>query len=215
MHSIPIRFEIKDNIAHCILSNPPKNEMNGEFFRELSRLCHEVFPTLQVSGMLVYGKGNHFSSGANLEELRTLYHSSSPSLTASFFYGNHESFQMIAQLSFPVVAVINGCCLGAGLELALACSHRIASNRAVFALPEATFNLIPGCGGTIRLPKLLSKDKAIELILSGRIVSAEEAILIGLIDACTGKKSLMDKAMSFIHLKDNGSSTPFEGGNRA
>jgi enoyl-CoA hydratase/carnithine racemase len=194
-----IQLDIKDNIAHLILSNPPKNEMNKHFFNALSRLRTEEFGKLNVSAMFMYGKGKHFSSGADLDELRLLYHATSSSTQAtSFFTDNHATFQAISQLPFPVVAIINGCCLGAGLELALACRYRIASPRAVFSLPEVTFGLIPGCGGTVRLPKVISKSNAVEMIVSGKIVAADEALSIGLIDACVEKQFLMDKAMSMI-----------------
>lgn len=200
MTDTPIQFSIIDSIAHCLLTNPPKNEINKEFFRCLTQLHKEVFPSLDVRGLIIYGKGRHFSSGANLEELQQIYRSLPDDKPAAFLNENMNTFQAIASLPFPVVAAINGCCLGAGLELALACHFRICSPHAVFGLPETTFGLIPGCGGTVRLPRVLPRAKAIELILSGKTVPADEALSCGLIDHCVKKDLVLATAIKLITL---------------
>ncbi len=198
MNNQPILLNVADSIAHFILNNPPKNEMNAFFFDELTRLRKEVFPTLSVKGMLIYGKGRHFSSGANIADLMALYHERTSEEPAPFLHENIETFLALESLPFPVVAIINGCCLGAGLELALSCHYRIASRHAVFSLPESTYGLIPGCGGTIRLPGLIKKGKAIEMILTGRIIPADEALEIGLVNCVTEKKNCMHEAEMII-----------------
>jgi len=210
MNNQPILLNVANSIAHCILNNPPKNEMNALFFNELTRLRKEVFPTLSVKGMLVYGKGRHFSSGANIADLMALYHERTSEEPAPFLHENIETFLALESLPFPVVAIINGCCLGAGLELALSCHYRIASRHAVFSLPESTYGLIPGCGGTIRLPGLIKKGKAIEMILTGRIIPADEALEIGLVNSVTEKKNCMHEAEMIIaqHTSFNESQLP-------
>ena len=98
--------------------------------------------------------------------------------------------------------MIRGCCLGAGMELALACHYRIAEKNAVFSLPEVTYDLMPGCGGTIRLPKLIDKGKAVEMILSGHTVLADEAKALGLIDRVVPKKMGQRAALEYIHCQE-------------
>ena len=199
MSEAPVILEIKNSVAHLTLNNPPKNEMDSFFFRELTRLRRETFPALQVKGMIIYGRKRHFSSGANINELKTLYQSTNQKPPTEFLNDNQKTFLAIESLPFPVVAVINGCCLGAGLELALSCHYRIASPHAVFSLPEITFGLMPGCGGTIRLPKVVGKSKAMEMILTGDIISAEEACDIGLIEKVVEKREIMNRAHAIIN----------------
>lgn len=199
MGNQPITLHISGSIAHCILDNPPKNEMNSSFFHALTRLRKELFPTLRVKGMIIYGRGRHFSSGADLKELASLYQKPQSEIPAAFLKKNLQTFSDIEALPFPVIAVINGCCLGAGLELALTCRFRIASRHAVFSLPESTYGLIPGCGGTIRLPKVVKTGNAVKMILGGMVIPADEAHRIGLVDSIVEKKRIMETAETMIH----------------
>ena len=174
--------------------------MDAHFFNELTRLRREVFPALSVRGMLVYGRGRHFSSGANIAELLSLYQTAPSENPAPFLRGNIETFLALESLPFPVIAVINGCCLGAGLELALSCHVRIASRHAIFSLPESTYGLLPGCGGTIRLQEVIPFGKALEMILSGRILSADEAYENGLVSKLVEKRvSIQTAEMMIAH----------------
>jgi enoyl-CoA hydratase/carnithine racemase len=198
MTDSPVTLELQHSIAFCTLANPPKNEMDFRFFREFERMCRDVFPTLAVTGMIVRGRGRHFSSGADLEELRSQYRQGKAPSPPAILSANIASFTSISELPYPVVAAINGCCLGAGLELALACHYRVAANRAVFALPETTFGLMPGCGGTVRLTTLLGRSKAIEMILTGAMIPSEEALACGLVDACVEKDRLIGAAEAII-----------------
>ena len=96
------------------------------------------------------------------------------------------------------MAAVGGCCLGSGLELALACRWRVAAANAVFALPETSFDLMPGCGGTVRLPLLVGRGRAVELLLSGRFVDAAEAREIGLVDAVVDRRDLLAAARRLV-----------------
>ena len=179
--STTIALRVEDNIAFLTLNGPPKNELNSHFFESLSHIEKEKLKHLRIDGLIVEGAGRHFSSGANLPEIEAMCVSNE---THAFrqLSANMDTFLTLSRLPYPVVAVVRGACLGAGLELALACSHRVAEENAVFALPEVTYDMMPGCGGTVRLPKLIGAAKALELILSGRTVAADEALDIGLID---------------------------------
>jgi enoyl-CoA hydratase len=198
-------FILKEShsLAHMILNRPPKNEIDMEFFHELKKARQTVFPHLKVKGMIIYGKGNHFSSGTNIEELKSSI-AKNDNFNLSVLKENVSSLLFFKKLPFPVIAAINGCCLGVGFELALACDYRIASPRAVFCFPEITFGLIPGCGGSIQLPKLAGRGKAVEMILSGKSMLADIAKSIGLVDHITEKKYIIGAAEKLImHLSEN------------
>lgn len=199
MSEKPIILTVSGQIAHLILSNPPKNEMTGSFFQELASLSRRDLPALSVKGMIVYGKGRHFSSGADVRDLISLFRRKQPAAPAPFLVENINAFLSIETAPFPVVAAINGCCLGSGLELSLACDYRIATAHAVFSLPEASFDIMPGCGGTVRLAERVKKNKAVEIILSGDMFSAEAALSMGLIDAVVKKEEILKAAAKIIH----------------
>ncbi len=186
-----------DSVAHLVLSSPPKNEMGTGLFAELSRLV-EKLGGLRVRGLVVCGQGRHFSSGADLAELRAMFARGESPEAARALLDNSNSLSALASLPYPTVAAIRGCCLGSGLELALACRFRIACRTAVLGLPEATFGFMPGCGGTMRLTKLVGYRKAIELIVSGSSLLAPDALAVGLVDAVVDKEELEETAFKFI-----------------
>jgi enoyl-CoA hydratase/carnithine racemase len=197
--SPPIRLTVENRIASLLLDAPPRNDLDLAAFAELARLGREVFPFLDVDGMIVSGRGRHFSSGAKVEELKAALTGDGRAANLLRMVENTALLTALERLPFPVVAVIRGCCFGVGLELALACHFRAAIPNAVFALPEAGFGLLPGCGGTVRLPALAGRGRATELILSGRTVGAEEAYAMGLVDCVVGKEELLPLAERFIH----------------
>jgi enoyl-CoA hydratase/carnithine racemase len=193
----PIRLLIENEIAFFELCCPPGNVMNASFF-EWFRILWNSLTDHPVRGMVVCSSGRHFSSGADIDEIESIVLRQSEAQTSELFFGNHLSFESLAQTAFPVVAAITGCCLGAGLELALACHYRVATRNAVFSLPEVTFGLMPGCGGTVRLPALVGAGKAMELSLSGRTFGADEALACGIVDLVVEKKALLATAAKVI-----------------
>jgi enoyl-CoA hydratase/carnithine racemase len=196
-----LTLETRDRIAYLQLDTPPRNEMDQAFFGELSVFTKELLPQLDVQGMIISGSGRHFSSGANLEEMHRSVESGGVGPFRAHLLENIESNMAIERAPFPVVAAIGGCCLGAGLELALACHGRIAAARAVFSLPETTFGLLPGCGGTVRLAKLVGQGKALELILSGRTFLADEALALGIVDQVVVRKVRMEAARQAVLMR--------------
>ena len=195
----PLRLALEpDNeVAHLVLDAPPRNEMDQGFFHTLAALVRTL-KDLPIRGLVVHGAGRHFSSGADVDTLKIGLAGEQPALAAHNLLEATSSFQRIAELPYPTVAAIGGCCLGSGLELALACRWRVAAANAVFALPETSFNLMPGCGGTVRLPALVGRGRAVELLLSGRFVNAEEAREIGLVDAVVVRRDLLDAARRLV-----------------
>lgn len=194
----PLLLDTTGDIFRLILNAPPGNETDARFFTCLADLIPELH-NARCKGLIIHGSGRHFSSGANIAELlgteeesakflheKSLVHS----LSDFYFQGNTAPY--------PTVAAIRGCCLGSGLEIALACDFRIATPNAIFALPEATFGIMPGLGGTVRLPKLVGLAKSIEMVLSGENILAEDALRIGLIDKIVDKNDLLATAELMI-----------------
>jgi enoyl-CoA hydratase/carnithine racemase len=197
MHDGPVSLFTDNNIAFCELASPPGNIMNTLFFDHFCRIAGS-FPGLAVDGMVICSSGRHFSSGADVNELMKIINQSPCASALDLVAKNHAAFELLAGLHFPVVAAITGCCLGAALELALACRFRICTKNAVFALPESTFGLMPGCGGTIRLPALIGVSKAMELVLTGQTFGPKEALESGLVDLIVEKKTLVSTSLRLI-----------------
>ncbi len=196
-----ITFHLENAIAYVTIASPPKNAMGNSFFMELARMRKDVFAALSprnVRGMVVCGMGRHFSCGADLMELKDALAHMDRQKGINGLLDNSSSFSAIADMPFPVVAAISGCCLGSGLELALACHYRIATKNAVLGLPETTFGLIPGCGGTVRLTKLIGHEKALKIILSGSSMLADEAKNAGIVDLVVEKQDLLASATRYI-----------------
>jgi enoyl-CoA hydratase/carnithine racemase len=193
-----LRFDVRGTTGFVCLNAPPRNTLNRACFEALHVLWLEEIPRHRLGGIVVHGSGRHFSAGADTEELRVLI-ASADSRTPSFLQRNIETFCAIEQCTVPVVAAVGGCCLGAGLELALACHYRVAATNATLGVPESTFGLIPGCGGTIRLPSLLGRATAMRMVLSGQSVLAADALEMGLVDLVVDRHELLATAERLIH----------------
>jgi len=192
-----LALELDGGIARLILDAPPRNEMDQGFFSDFAALAGTLME-LPVRGLVIHGAGRHFSSGADTSALKAGVAGAHLALSALTLLEATESFQAVSDLPYPSVAAVGGCCLGSGLELALACRWRVAAANAVFALPETSFDLMPGCGGTVRLPQLVGRGRAVELLLSGRFVDAEEALEIGLVDAVVDRRDLLATARRLV-----------------
>ncbi len=197
-------WEIKNNIGHIVLNQPPANKMSMLFFDEFNDLISNKIHQENIKAVIVYGKGRHFSSGANLDDLlsniQALAKVSNKGEIESipeFLIKNTLAFQKLEDLRIPVIAAIRGACLGSALELALSCHYRICAKGSVLGLPETSFNLMPGCGGTIRLQKLIGKAKTIKLILESENILAEDALNLNIVDKIAGKKEVINEAVKF------------------
>jgi enoyl-CoA hydratase/carnithine racemase len=174
------------------------------FFSELQRITREEIPRSPISGIVIYGAGRHFSSGAVLEDLIESV-TSSPGVDhvprshgSGLALENLKSFMFFEELEIPVIAAIKGVCLGSALELALFCHYRICGRGSVLGLPEAGFGLIPGCGGIQKINALAGRSRALELILSGASFTAEQALEWKIIDRIVPKKIAVDSAIELI-----------------
>lgn len=202
-----IDWKVEDGIGHLILNTPPANIMTGDFFNELEFITSSVMPKLSLKALMIYGKGRHFSAGAdhaNLRERIIKFRNENPgNEIPEFMIGNLKSFLYISNLRIPTIAVVRGTCLGSALELALTCRYRICAEGAVLGLPETSFGLMPGCGGTIRLAKIAGYVNAIDLILSGRNFSAGEALKWGIVHKVVVRKSIFEESLRITRLLIN------------
>ena len=185
-----LRIEEEAGIATLTLNRP--DVMNSLNFALLHALRDRVAAfrfRKDLRVIIITGSGERaFCSGADLKERATL----SPDQVREYIYTIRNLFTAIEELNKPVIAGVNGIALGGGTELALACDIRIASSKASMGLTETRLAIIPGAGGTQRLPRLVGKGKAKELIFTGQRVDAQEALNIGLVNKVCGPKDLME-----------------------
>jgi enoyl-CoA hydratase/carnithine racemase len=183
----------KDGLAIVTLNRPDAaNALSLQMLYELHEALHEIRFDRGVRCVIVTGTGEKaFCAGADLKE-RAGMDMAQVRKTVSLIRGNINDLELLPQ---PVIAAVNGAAFGGGTELALACDIRVASEHAKFALTETSLGIIPGAGGTQRLPRLVGKGRAKELIFTGRRVDAREALSIGLVEYVASAGSLMEKAL--------------------
>ncbi len=179
-----------DESGICVLTvNRPEkmNALNNQVFEELDSALDHIKGNDEIKGLIVTGAGEKaFVAGADIKELNTLGDSEAVKKSLR----GQRVFQKLEDLTIPVIAAVNGFALGGGCEFAMACHIRVASENAQLGLPEVSLGLIPGYGGTQRLPKLVGEAKAMELTLTGRFVKAEEAAQIGLVNQVADDSAL-------------------------
>jgi len=186
-----IIFSLEDGIA-IITFNRPKalNALNAELIHELSQALDEIAENPAVRVLILTGAGEKaFVAGADITELAT-YNSLQAKL---FSKKGHMTFNKIQELPIPAIAAVNGFALGGGSEIAMVCDFIYASENAMFGLPEINLGLMPGFGGTQRLPRLIGMGMAKELIFTGKMISAAEANRIGLVNKVCPPETLMDE----------------------
>ena len=185
-------YETRDGIAYITVNRPDKlNALNAETVGELDQAFQatQADPGIQV--VIITGQGEKaFVAGADINELSR----STPETGARTARHGQQVFDRIENLGKPVIAAVNGFALGGGCELAMACTVRLAASNARLGQPEVKLGIIPGYGGTQRLPRLVGKGLAMELLLSGRHITAEEALRIGLVNRVVEPGQLMAAA---------------------
>lgn len=169
----------EDGIAVLTINRPDKlNALNNQVLEELKQAADHVESSEKIRVLILTGAGEKaFVAGADIRELNSLDKKSGKKQSEL----GQKVFSTLENCSKPVIAVVNGYALGGGAELAMACHVRVAEENAVFGLPEVGLGLIPGYGGTQRLPQLVGKSKAMEMILTGGQMKAEEALTSGLV----------------------------------
>lgn len=193
-----ILFETEQGIATITINRPNKlNALNRETIQEL----HDVMDTAQkdatIKVILLTGSGEKaFVAGADISEFANFNVKQGKQLAAQ---GQELLFDFIENLSKPVIAAVNGFALGGGLELAMACHFRLASDNAKMGLPEVSLGVIPGYGGTQRLPKLIGKGRAMEMIMTAGMIDANKALQYGLVNHVTAQEELLPLCHKIAH----------------
>jgi len=191
-----VLYEKKGAIAYVTLNRPKVlNALNRRTWEDLRTVFEDVQADAAVRGAILTGAGDKaFIAGADIGELAQV--SAVEAKTSSSF--GQAVLDLIENLWKPVIAAVNGFALGGGCETAMACTIRIASENARFGQPEVGLGLIPGGGGTQRLPRLVGKGRALQLILAGEMISAEEAHRIGLVNEVVPASELITRAEAIL-----------------
>lgn len=195
MTDTPLRLERDGPLALLTFNRPAvMNALDRATLEALAAAVDELEADTGVRVILLTGAGEKaFVAGADIHELAR----QTPVSAEELARRGQALFSRIEALSKPVIAVINGYCLGGGCELALACTFRLAADTAQIGQPEINLGIIPGYGGSQRLPRLIGRDRATELILSGRRVRAAEALAMGLVTRVFPAATLLDEARKF------------------
>jgi len=183
---------IRNKVAVFMINRPEsRNAMSTECWQELGQFLDEADLDDHIQVIVITGAGDKaFIAGADLKALQ-----GKTGVEALYGLGQRV-VRKIEECSKPVIAAINGLAFGGGCEIALACDIRIAADNAAFGLPETSLGVLPGCGGTQRLSKLIGLGRAKEVILAGRIISAQEAVQFGLAYKCVPQAELMKETMT-------------------
>jgi len=186
-----ILFEKEDGIAIITLNRPPMNPLNRQILRELRTALKNIRDDPSVRVLIMTGAGEKaFAAGADVKEFK----GATPAEMREFSREGQRFTSELEDIRIPVIAAINGYALGGGNELAMSADLRIAAENARFGQPEINLGLIPGWGGCVRLPRLIGATKAMELILTGDMIDAQEAARLGLVNMVVPQQELMSAA---------------------
>lgn len=175
-----VKYSVEDQVAIITIDHPPVNAFNAQTVRDLDAAIDMVLADEAVKVIVITGAGQMaFVAGADINEINQIKDGDQ---AAELLRAGHRVFSKIEQSKKPVIAAINGVCLGGGLEMAMACHMRIAGDRARIGQPEINLGIIPGWGGTQRLQRIVGPSKAAELILTGDPITAQEAYRINLVN---------------------------------
>lgn len=188
---------LRENTFYLTINRPQKlNALNKDVLEELTHAIAFAKESEEVRAVFITGAGEKaFVAGADISEFQEYSLEEGKQLAKT---GQQNVFDAIENCTKPVLAAINGFALGGGLELAMACHIRIASENAKLGLPEVTLGLIPGYGGTQRLAQLVGKGRAFEMIFTADIISAEQALQIGLVNHVVAQENLLEKAEEIL-----------------
>jgi enoyl-CoA hydratase len=186
-----VKLEINQGIATVTVNRPDAmNSLSNDVLNDLYDAFTQLAKDESVLAIIVTGEGKAFVAGADIAAMQHM----NPVMAKELSANGHRVMNLIESTPKPFIAAVNGFALGGGCELAMACDIRIASERAKFGQPEVSLGLIPGFGGTIRLPRLVGKGMAKLLIMTGDIIDAQEASRIGLVEKVVAPEHLLDAA---------------------
>jgi enoyl-CoA hydratase/carnithine racemase len=186
-----VQLEVHGGVATILLNRPPMNALSFQVQEEIRQAAVESSQRDDVRAVVLYGGPKVFAAGADIKEMAQASYQDMVARSNAL----QASFTAVARIPKPTIAAITGYALGGGCELALCCDLRIAGEKAKLGQPEIQLGIIPGAGGTQRLPRLIGPARAKELIFSGRFVSADEALQIGLVDRVVPDDEVYSAAM--------------------
>ena len=188
--------ELSNGIFTITINRPDKlNAINKQVMSDLDEVMNEVYNNVEIKSVIITGAGpKAFIAGADIKEFLGLTKEEGMLLSKK----GHDVFFKIENSHKPVVAAVNGFALGGGCELAMACHFRLCSDNAKFGQPEVNLGLIPGYGGTQRLTQLVGKGRAMELMMSGNMINANEALQYGLVNHVTTPETLLTKTKEIL-----------------
>lgn len=189
--------ETSDGILTVTINRPDKlNALNQQVTAEIDQVFDEVNADDAIRGVIITGAGpKAFVAGADIAEFASFTSAQAKTMAQN----GHRIFNKIESCAKPVIAAVNGFALGGGCELAMACHMRIASENAKFGQPEINLGIIPGYGGTQRLARYIGKGKAMELLLTADMISAQEALDLGLVNHVTTSEELLPRCVSILN----------------
>ncbi|QYA96945.1 enoyl-CoA hydratase/isomerase family protein [Streptomyces anulatus] len=185
-----VTFEVRDGVGTILLDRPPMNALDVAIQDRLRELADEATRREDVRSVILYGGEKVFAAGADIKEMQVMDHTAMVLRSK----GLQDAFTAVARIPKPVVAAVTGYALGGGCELALCADFRIAADNAKLGQPEILLGLIPGAGGTQRLARLIGPSRAKDLIFTGRMVKAEEALTLGLVDRVVPAAEVYEQA---------------------
>ncbi len=187
-----IKVDVSDGVAVMCLNRPPLNPLNAQLGLEIGRCAEELSLDENVRAVVLTGGEKNFAAGADIKEMVNM----SAVMVTKFVRALQASFTAVENIPKPVIAAINGFALGGGCELAICADWRYAHENAQIGQPEILLGIIPGAGGTQRLPRLIGPAKAKEMIYSGRFYSAQQCYEMGLVQkVVSGDNSVIDEAI--------------------
>ncbi|MEU9995279.1 enoyl-CoA hydratase-related protein [Streptomyces sp. NPDC050848] len=185
-----VNLEVAEGVGTIRLDRPPMNALDIAVQDRLRELAQEASDRDDVRAVILYGGEKVFAAGADIKEMQVMDHAAMVKRSRAL----QDAFTAIARIPKPVVAAITGYALGGGCELALCADYRIAADNAKLGQPEILLGLIPGAGGTQRLSRLVGPSKAKDLIFTGRMVKADEALTLGLVDRVVPAAEVYEQA---------------------
>ncbi|MEU4348603.1 enoyl-CoA hydratase-related protein [Streptomyces sp. NPDC023838] len=185
-----VTLEVSEGVGTLRLDRPPMNALDIAIQDRLRELAEEATRRDDVRAVVIYGGEKVFAAGADIKEMQAMDHAAMVVRSRAL----QESFTAVARIPKPVVAAVTGYALGGGCELALCADIRIAADNAKLGQPEILLGLIPGAGGTQRLARLIGPAKAKDLIFTGRMVRADEALELGLVDRVVAAEKVYEEA---------------------
>jgi len=183
-------IDISEKIAVVEINNPPGNSLTGELLKSLDFCMADFYHNQEVKAIIITGTGKSFATGADIKEMSL---AKTAGEAANISKLGQSVFTKIEQCSKPVIAAIHGFCLGGGLELALSCHMRFASDKSIFGMPEIQIGLLPAFGGSYRLPATIGYGKALQMIFTAQKINSSQALELRLVNEVFPADSMLEE----------------------